>query len=720
MRPSIGWGVLVGAGFALCAPPASAGRAWTFRDIIEVTRISSTAIASDAARAAFVTRRMSLNDNRTHYALFETATDRQGAPHLLATAAFLDDVQWNARLATWTVRADLGRGVQLCALAEGRLTALLERPAVPIGGAESYLPSPSEPSRSTGVLRYGWSPTGDAAWYVTIRPPSPKALADWWDKGQRYLPSRDSTTAFRLGPPAEAIELRIWTRSTGQDQAVAQVAGWRADAAGAFAPADIAWLDDHTLAFLGPSSDASDDRYVRQAFDRRTGALSLAATKAEPASSPSLPVPASARSANARPAARSDKDAQPSPPHMAALGGPFGAWRSADAKITVHGALYDDRLGLLSAPPAAWDTAAGSLSACSFDPAMRFAICSHEDQRTPPRLVRLSRERPALKVLAAPNHRYEAIAPLTVRRIAPRDGVHAGYLVLPRGYRRDHRYPTVVVTHASDARDQFAFLGLQWGFPVQVFAERGYVVALVNERAGDPSALAAYRGEDGGVAPVQVRRAMIDRAVTTLEATVADLVAQGLTDPERVAIAGYSRGGIVATQALSRSQVFRAGVNADTALFASSGYWRSEGLRDAYRALFGGSPTNASFQPAYRAYSPSWRAAQFSGPLLQLMTARVAPYSLELDAELREAGKPTELIVFPEETHLPHRPRTLHAAMEVSFDWIEFWLNGACRAAAAEACRRWADQAQARPATIRLRGTASIPPPRSPTSPPAE
>src|SRR3546814_7509236 len=59
-----------------------------------------------------------------------------------------------------------------------------------------------------------------------------------------------------------------------------------------------------------------------------------------------------------------------------------------------------------------------------------------------------------------------------------------GFIVWPRDYRASIRYPAIIITHGSDADERFASADMQWNYPAQLFAERGYIVILQN----DPSA----------------------------------------------------------------------------------------------------------------------------------------------------------------------------------------------------------------------------------------
>jgi len=92
--------------------------------------------------------------------------------------------------------------------------------------------------------------------------------------------------------------------------------------------------------------------------------------------------------------------------------------------------------------------------------------------------------------------------------------------------------------------------------------------------------------------------------------------------------------------------------------------------------MFGGSPYDPKAIANYRAFSPAFRAASFSGPLLQLVTGFSALKMLELDRALRDAGVPTQLVVYVGETHWFSRPRSQMSAMVRSLDWFDEKLKG--------------------------------------------
>jgi dipeptidyl aminopeptidase/acylaminoacyl peptidase len=368
---------------------------------------------------------------------------------------------------------------------------------------------------------------------------------------------------------------------------------------------------------------------------------------------------------------------------MLAIGGWAGAWRGNDGRA-IFGVLGREKFGLFGYPRSVGSDALAatpsSLTHCSFDAALTHGVCSQESQTEAPRLVEVSPVTGAIRSLAVPNARYAEITPLRIEKFSwanARGHSGWGWVTYPRGYRPGQRYPTVVITHASDARNDFVGF-FQWAFPLQVLAERGYLVISANERLADVRAGPAGGGyDDGGLPPKRIQAAFGLDAVADMEAAAKVWVDRGVADPDRLGIAGYSRGGIVVDLTLSQSHRFRAGIAGDSYFYDPNGYWSGGAqVHRVYLKMFGGSPYDAKAIANYRAFSPSVRAGLFSGPLLQLVTGFSALKMLELDRALRDAGVPTQLVVYVGETHWFSRPRSQMSAMARSLDWFDDKLKG--------------------------------------------
>ena len=695
--------------------PAKAHRPWTMADIVEVTRITSTAIDGEGRLAAFVLKQPVLADDRDHYALYVAHLPHGGGKKLLE-AAFLGDLQWRPGSKDWSVRADFGQGVQLYAFdRSGRRRVLRARLAtVPMGGADGIPSSASEARRDTGIGAYGWNTDGSAFWYLCVTPAPAGAPPGAAERGVVYNPETSMAASFYSPVQAKAIELHVVRMSDRRDTRVDAWPGGRIIAERAFQPGRVRWLTADRLAYRMPylSADGLSERTA--SFDRRTGRSDRMGPG--DAALPQAPIRGGALTLRRGPtgqwrllrtAQTGDVEADLGEVPFSAIGGAYGAWSGPGGR-SLFGVLDAERFGLVAYPRtsagAALEALSSSLSHCAFDPGLTVGVCSLETLTQAPRLVGVSPRSGQVWPIANPNLRYDTIAPLTTRPFTWTNALGnsgQGYVTYPRDYHVGGRYPAIVITHAADARNQFVFDGFQWAFPLQVFAEHGYLVLSVNEHVADIAVLQAMGGSGGAVDVGRVQKAMGLDAVATMNAAVEMFVSKGDIDPNAVGIAGFSRGGIVTTLALSQPGRFRAGISADTGLYNTGSYWRGADLKRSYKTLFGGSPLDPRYTDSYRALSPSLRADRFNGPLLQLFTGDVAPAALELDSALRDAHIPTQLVAYVGETHVFHQPSSILSAMVRSLDWFDLWLRGrkdqeATRARAAISGGRWPAGCRAR------------------------
>ena len=666
-----------------------AHRPWTMADIVEVTRITSSAVDEKGSLAAFVLKQPVLTDDRDHYALYVADLANGGARKLLE-APFLGDLQWRPGSRDWSVRADFGQGVQLYAVdRSGRRRVLRARlGTVPMGGADGIPSSASEARRDTGIGAYGWNADGSAFWYLCVTPPPATAPPRAAPRGVVYNPETSMAASFYSAVEAKAIELHVVRMSDRSDTRVGAWPAERIIAEQAFQPGRVRWLSAGRLAYTMPHLGPDGLSRRTYAFDRRTGRSNLMAQGE--AALPQAPTGGGALTLRRgstgqwrllRTARTGEVEADLGEVNFSAIGGAYGAW-SGPAGRSLFGVLGAERFGLFAYPRtlagAALETLPSSLSHCAFDPGLTVGVCSLESLTQAPRLVGVSLTSGQVWPIANPNLRYDAIEALTTRAFTWTNAFGnsgQGYVTYPRGYRAGGRYPAIVITHAADARNQFAFDGFQWAFPLQVFAEHGYLVLSVNEHVADTAVLQAMGGSDDAVDVGRVQKAMGLDAVATMNAAVEMFVSKGDIDPHAVGIAGFSRGGIVTTLALSQPGRFRAGISADTGLYNTGSYWRGADLKRSYKTLFGGSPLDPRYVDSYRALSPSLRADRFNGPLLQLFTGDVAPAALELDSALRDARIPTQLVAYVGETHVFHQPSSILSAMVRSLDWFDFWLR---------------------------------------------
>ena len=239
--------------------------------------------------------------------------------------------------------------------------------------------------------------------------------------------------------------------------------------------------------------------------------------------------------------------------------------------------------------------------------------------------------------------RFPTTRPIAFRS---RDGLLLhGYLTLPRGS-EGRRLPLVLDVHGGPwSRDYWPLNSF-----TLMLANRGYAVLRVN-----------YRGSVGyGRA---FREAAVGEFAGRMQDDLADgvhwAVAEGIADPDRVAIIGESYGGYAALVGMSFTpHAFAAGVDlygiSDLPSFYSGvpAYWRSE--MPLWRKYVG-DPDRAADLQAMRAKSPLAHAMAIDRPLLVVQGAddvRVRrDQSDRLVEALRSAGKPVTYLLFAQEGH---------------------------------------------------------------------
>jgi dipeptidyl aminopeptidase/acylaminoacyl peptidase len=264
----------------------------------------------------------------------------------------------------------------------------------------------------------------------------------------------------------------------------------------------------------------------------------------------------------------------------------------------------------------------------------------------------------------------DRLAEMRPVRLTARDGVVLhGYLTVPPG--AEGPLPTVVKVHGGP------WLRDVWGYdPVaQFLANRGYAVLEVN-----------YRGSSGyGRSFLQAARGQLARAMhDDLVDAVRWAVAEGVTDPERVAIYGRSFGGYAALVGLAFTpEVFAAGVSivgfADVAALIEDfpPYWKHWMFmwRD-----FAGDPSDPAQRAELEARSPLHRVDRIERPLLVAQGANdvrvLRDQSDRLVAALRARGRDVRYLVFDDEGHAIQRWQSqvvLHRAIE---DFLAEHLGG--------------------------------------------
>ena len=281
-----------------------------------------------------------------------------------------------------------------------------------------------------------------------------------------------------------------------------------------------------------------------------------------------------------------------------------------------------------------------------------------------------------LRPLSAHNRALlDEIALGTVEDIAftSHDGtaIH-GQIVKPSDFVQGHRYPTILWIHGGpNGQDQHELALEGYGPPLerQLFATHGYVVLAVN-----------YRGSTGRGAAF-ARSILADwghKEVEDLLAGVDYAVAKGSADPGRLAVGGWSYGGLLTDYVMASDTRFRAAISGAGSGNQLTTYGTDEYIVE-YNAEIGAPWRNPALwiQLSY----PFFHAERIRTPTLFLGGDKDFNVPIaggeQMYQALRTLGIPTELVVYPGEYHVLTRPSFLVDRSTRYLAWMEKYLGPA-------------------------------------------
>lgn len=241
----------------------------------------------------------------------------------------------------------------------------------------------------------------------------------------------------------------------------------------------------------------------------------------------------------------------------------------------------------------------------------------------------------------------------------------------PLDYREGERHPLILATHGGPLAADFASWQESVSRPMLLFQQRGAFVLEVNYHGSSHYGLAFAESIAGGH--------YYELEIPDLLAGVELLAAKGLIDLERLGAIGWSNGGILTAELLTRDPRFKA---------ASIGAADVEWISDWGNVDFGASFDNYYFgaspleKPAfYVEKSPFFRLGNAATPTLLFSGTedRNVPPSQSWShfRALQQLGKvPVKLVLFPGEPH--GLQRLAHQRRKIAEDlaWFDRYLFG--------------------------------------------
>src|SRR5450631_2002208 len=254
-------------------------------------------------------------------------------------------------------------------------------------------------------------------------------------------------------------------------------------------------------------------------------------------------------------------------------------------------------------------------------------------------------------------------------RFKSRDGtdVHA-LVVKPPSYIPGHKYPTLLWIHGGpNGQDEHALAIDGYQFEHQLFAARGYVVLRVNYRGGSGP---------GGAYAKAIFADWGHKEVEDLLAGVDHLVALGIADPNRLAIGGWSYGGILTDYTIASDGRFKAAISGAGSANQLATYGSDEYVLQYNNEL--GPPwrnpalwlkVSYPFFHADRIHTPTLFIGgdkDFNVPIIG---------SEQMYEALRTLGVPAQLIVYPGQHHVITRPSFVKDLADRMSAWLDRFIQ---------------------------------------------
>jgi dipeptidyl aminopeptidase/acylaminoacyl peptidase len=249
-----------------------------------------------------------------------------------------------------------------------------------------------------------------------------------------------------------------------------------------------------------------------------------------------------------------------------------------------------------------------------------------------------------------------------------------GLLIKPVGYRAGTRYPLLTYVHGGPAL-QFAHafsvypLGPPQAsrYPVHVLAGQGYAIFCPNPRgsAGYGEKFRRANVKDWGGGDYRDIMTGVDR-----------LIEQGLADPQRLGIMGWSYGGYMTSWVITQTDRFKAASAGAGVTNLVSMYGQTD-IPAFLETYFAGVPWQQ--RELYAKHSAMSNAGKIKTPTLIQhgeKDERVPlAQSQELHAALKRNGVPVEFVVYPRQGHNPSEPQLQRDVLQRNVDWFNRWLR---------------------------------------------
>jgi dipeptidyl aminopeptidase/acylaminoacyl peptidase len=239
----------------------------------------------------------------------------------------------------------------------------------------------------------------------------------------------------------------------------------------------------------------------------------------------------------------------------------------------------------------------------------------------------------------------------------------SGYLYKPLDSVSGKKYPAILRPHGGPVWAYYA----EFEYLAQLLAANGYVVLFPNPRGstgyGEDYCKAIWA--DWGNKDFQDDMAMVDYAV-----------AQGIADPDKLGVGGWSYGGISTDFIIGRTQRFKAAISGAGAAEFVSLYGHDQYQKDYFTEL--GYPWD--HPEVWTKVAPFYRVKEITTPAL-FMGGNIDWNVPILGGEqmyqaLKALGRDTQLVVYPGEYHEFTVPSHMEDRLKRYLAWYGHYVKG--------------------------------------------
>jgi dipeptidyl aminopeptidase/acylaminoacyl peptidase len=245
-------------------------------------------------------------------------------------------------------------------------------------------------------------------------------------------------------------------------------------------------------------------------------------------------------------------------------------------------------------------------------------------------------------------------------RFSSKDGTEIrGFLVRPPRLEPARKSPAILRIHGGPVGQFESSFDFDW----QLLAARGYAVIAANPRGSSGRGEAFQRAiwADWG-----------HRDAEDVLAAVDDAIRRGIADPDRLAVGGWSYGGMLTNYVIAQDRRFRAATSGAGIANILAGYGTDQYVREYEQEL--GRPWK-NLDAWLKVSFPFLHADGIATPTLFLCGDEDFNVPLinseQMYQALRSLGVPTQLVVYPGQSHEIRKPSYVRDRLERYLAWYD-------------------------------------------------